>query len=286
MAAFKDTTETEFTEKSYLSRLFVYLESEEDRKIIEDRWFYDEAFEFRSSGEDTGGAGGCSMVVKKVKDDEENGIKSVGLVDRDILLKDLNWDLWWETDDEKFKPEQPYGEKIRVLTRWEIENYLLLVPEIVESVKADCFGENVSHPAPVPLSEDEISLLRTLTSADVVCHKSGKSKVSDSMAGFSGSNEDLRKSLKKKSIDLDELDRMVEYAIKFAGEETFGTREYWIKQSRMLNGKVILKRLHLLGGSLSDKNDFRLSLASRIADRNKIDSEIIGYIQEFRKMTL
>ncbi len=66
MTTFKDKSATEFAEKSYLSRVVVYLESEEDRLIIGDRWFYDENLEFRSAGDDAQGAGGYSQVIKMV----------------------------------------------------------------------------------------------------------------------------------------------------------------------------------------------------------------------------
>ncbi|MCI5221184.1 MAG: hypothetical protein D3924_00520 [Candidatus Electrothrix sp. AR4] len=52
MTAFKNKSATKFAEKSYLSRLAVYLESEEDRLIIGDRWFYDENLDLRSAGEE------------------------------------------------------------------------------------------------------------------------------------------------------------------------------------------------------------------------------------------
>jgi len=282
MAAFKDKNKTEFTEKSYLSRLFVYLESEEDRQIIGERWFFDEDFEFRSSGHDANGAGGCSMVLKKVQDDEDNGIESVGLVDRDILLKDQQWDLWWETDDIKFKSEQPYGEKIKVLTRWEIENYLLLEPDIIAEMKADCSPKkrSIQRPAPIPLDLDEITLLTTLTCADAVCHQHGNKKVGDNMAKFNKTNQELRGNLKEKNISLNDLDAMKQHADKFSEGEVKGSKEHWMKQSRILNGKAILKRLQLFGR----RDDHRFTLASKIYDKNKIDEEIENYIKEFREI--
>lgn len=284
MATFKDKNKTEFTEKSYLKRLFVYLESEEDHQIIGERWFFDEDFEFRSSGHDANGAGGCSMVIKKVRDDEDNGIESVGLVDRDILLKDQNWDLWWETDDINFKAAQPYGEKIKVLTRWEIENYLLLEPEIIAEMKADCSRgkKSIQRPAPIPLSFDEIVLLTTLTCADTVCHQNGNKKVGDNMVNFNKTNHELRNSLEAKNISLHALDAMKQKADQFAEGEAEGSKEHWLKQSRILNGKAILKRLELFGG----RDDHRFTLASKIFDKNKIDEEIKNYIQEFREISV
>lgn len=284
MSSFKEKSETEFTEKTYLKRTFVYLESEEDLQIIGERWFFDEEIEFRSSGEDSGGAGGCAMVIKKVQEDQEKGINSAGLVDRDILFKDKNWDLWWEADDEKLKASRPYEDSIRILCRWELENYLLLEPSIIESISADCNGHSINRPAPIPLPPDDIALLKMLTSADVICHLEGKPKISDGMAGYEGSCVDLKNSLGKKGINLCKLQEIDDSVKRFSEGEAIDSTEYWNKQTRILNGKAILKRLKLLGGKLSDKNDFRLALASKIYEVGCIDEEIKEYISDFKGM--
>ena len=283
MTAFKDKSATEFAEKSYLSRVVVYLESEEDRLIIGDRWFYDENLEFRSAGEE-GHGGGCNQVIRKVNDDKEKGIESVGLVDRDVLLKDCHWACWWEYDESKFEECQPYGKDIKILSRWEIENYLLLEPEVIASVKADRFGQAQQRPAPVPLSSDEVELFTMLTAADVCRHMKKMKKVSDSMAGFTGNTRDLRTSLGKKGVDLAELDEKINKAACFAGDDNDDPVKQWRQVNRILNGKAILNRLQLLGKKQGDATDYRLALARKIADDDKIDPEIRDYIAAFRKM--
>ena len=285
MTAFKDKSATEFAEKSYLNRIVVYLESEEDRLIIGDRWFYDENLEFRSAGEE-GQGGGCNQVIRKVTDDEEKGIKSVGLVDRDVLLKDCHWECWWEQDNTAFRVCQPYGKNIKVLSRWEIENYLLVEPDIIASVKADRFGRTQERPAPIPLSSEEISLFTMLTAADACCHMKKMKKVSDSMAGFTGTSQELRTSLEKKGIDSAELDEKLDKAVCFAGDENDDPVKQWRQVNRILNGKAILKRLQLLGKKQEDATDYRLALARKIADDDKIDPEIRDYIAAFRRMKL
>lgn len=286
MAAFKNKSATEFAEKAYLSRVVVYLESEEDRLIIGDRWFYDENIEFRSAGDDAQGAGGCTQVIKKVNNDKEKGITSVGLVDRDVLLKDCHWECWWEHDKSKFEACQPYGDDVKILSRWEIENYLLLEPDIIASVKADRFGHVQQRPAPIPLSSDEVELFTMLTAADACCHVKGEKKVSDSMAGFSGTSQDLRTSLKKQGVDSAELGQKLRKVVRFSEDEEEGSKEHWKQQSRILNGKAILNRRGLLGKKLDKPDDYRLALARKIADDNKIDPEIREYIAAFRKMKL
>lgn len=283
MTTFKDKSATEFAEKSYLSRVVVYLESEEDRLIIGDRWFYDENLEFRSAGSG-GHGGGCNQVIRKVNDDAEKGIKSVGLVDRDVLLKDCHWECWWEHDESKFEDCQPYGKDIKILSRWEIENYLLLEPDIIASVKADRFGREQERPAPLPLSSEEISLLTMLTAADVCCHIKGEKKVSDNMAGFTGTSRELRSSLEKKGVDSAELDEKINKVACFAGDENDDPVKQWRQMNRILNGKAILKRLQLLGKKQEDAVDCRLALARKIADDDRIDHEIREHIAAFKSM--
>lgn len=284
MAAFKNKSATEFAEKAYLNRVIVYLESEEDRLIIGDRWFYDENVEFRSAGEDTQGAGGCTQVVKKVNNDKSKGITSVGLVDRDVLLKDCHWKCWWEHDKSRFEACQLYGEDIKILSRWEIENYLLLEPDIIASVKADRFGHALERPAPIPLASDEVELFTMLTAADACCHAEGKTKVSDSMAGYDKTSHELRHTLEKKGIQSVALDQEMTKVACFAGEEEEGSVGHWRQLSRILNGKAILKRLQLLGKRMDNPSDYRLALARKIADDDKIDPEIRDYIAAFKNM--
>jgi two-component system response regulator AlgR len=117
-----------------------------------------------------------------------------------------------------------------------------------------------------------------------VCHKNGEPKVSDGMACYQGSCDDLEISLGKKRVDLDELHKINDFVANFSEGEVIGSLEYWNKQSRILNGKAILKRLNLLGGKLSDKNDYRLALASKIYETDNIDEEIKEYISDFKNM--
>jgi hypothetical protein len=104
----------------------IYLESTDDQYILRN-WFSTFNFYDKLSFEsvsDTRGDGGCQLVLKKV---ENSPLKAFGIVDRDILLADPNFkdSLWWEIDDAIFLSQKPYGEKIFVLHRWELENYLL-----------------------------------------------------------------------------------------------------------------------------------------------------------------
>lgn len=60
MSSFKQIKDTQRVDDKYSGRVIVYLESEEDFQIFQERWFYDEGEfpEFRSA--DQGIGGGCA----------------------------------------------------------------------------------------------------------------------------------------------------------------------------------------------------------------------------------
>ena len=70
-------------------------------------------------------AGGCNAVVGKVLEERSNQNEAWGIVDRDTVMKDDHWHLVWETNDLTFEKSHPYGNFIKILLRWEIENYLI-----------------------------------------------------------------------------------------------------------------------------------------------------------------
>ncbi|MCW5212826.1 hypothetical protein VU04_07935, partial [Desulfobulbus sp. TB] len=73
-------------------------------------------------------------------------------------------------------------------------------------------------------------------------------------------------------------------AVCFAGDENDDPVKQWRQVNRILNGKAILKRLQLLGKRMDNPSDYRLALARKIADDDKIDPEIRDYIAAFRRM--
>jgi hypothetical protein len=121
----------------YLNKVRVYVESSEDRDVLE-KWFPDDLgkITFLSADHGKSGGGGCHAVCNEVSTSVQADIQAVGVVDRDKLFTDKNWNLLWEIDDQAFRAMQPYGAEIHVLLRWELENYLL-EPQAVQRVLAD-----------------------------------------------------------------------------------------------------------------------------------------------------
>ncbi len=126
MASFKSLS-TDFIGSQYEGGVKIFLESGEDVRIFCDHWFADrqDKIRFESAEEGATGSGGYNAVLRKVEQALDQRLTAFGIIDRDVLLADEKPDLFWETDDGKFESTVPYGDRIHVLRRWELENYLL-----------------------------------------------------------------------------------------------------------------------------------------------------------------
>jgi hypothetical protein len=155
MAQFGGEPDSGLLVGKYLSKIRVYVESMEDRDVLE-KWFPDDLGEitFLSADHENAGGGGCQAVCREVTKNLYGGVTAFGVVDRDKLFTDKNWVLLWEADDQKFRLTQPYGAEVYVLLRWELENYLL-EPKALQRVLSDA-----KHGKPAPtLAEIEQELL-------------------------------------------------------------------------------------------------------------------------------
>jgi hypothetical protein len=149
MAQFGGEPDSGLLVGKYLDKVRVYVESSEDRDVLE-KWFPDNLGEitFLSADHGSHGGGGCQAVCREVTNNTESGVSAFGVVDRDKLFTDKNWELLWETDDQKFRLAQPYGAEIHVLLRWELENYLL-EPKAIHRVLTDA-----KHGQPAPIEAE------------------------------------------------------------------------------------------------------------------------------------
>lgn len=289
MASFKKV-QTEFVDAKYEGGIKVVLESAEDVRIFSEHWFShkQDKLRFVSAEGDKSGGGGCQVVISKVTEANSQNIKSYGIVDRDILLSDAKLDLFWETDDTKFHAAKPYGEKIHVLRRWELENYLLQ-PEAF----ADEISKRISRsPAPVVSAEnflqhaEDIVQLTALTTFSVA---NGKNSPNPGF-GIQFSDSDLAREIDKflkgqftehvcPDISSD-VQKISEFDQVVADSEV--RRE---RLSRILDGKKSIMRLcryfsNSLGlSSINHWEEMRGCLANVIASRKSIDSELVNLIE-------
>ena len=268
----------------------VFLESAEDFEIIHKRWFFDEGqdicFQAADSYGSGSGGGGCRAVIDLVSDARSNGIKAYGLVDRDVLLADQNWCLWWEYEDDAFSSARPYGAYVRVLLRWELENYLLdpdtmrteandeemTSAHTAASVLASCLGcaNELKDKAAASIAARAANLTAPAPGFGCNPAKDG--------AELTAALQEL---LRKQGLD-DPGDAMsnARQGVDRFDLPSAPPEVRWERLLRMLDGKASLKYISHRTRIRFDER--RAALARRMFECGRIPGEIRGYIEEFR----
>lgn len=269
----------------------VFLESEEDFQIVAKRWFFDEGQDIWFQPADTyqqgPGGGGCKAVIDLVAQARGDGITAFGLVDRDVLLSDHDWPLWWQEQDQVLQAARPYGDHVRVLLRWELENYLL-DPDAMATVTNDA-GMTSTH---TPLS----ATISCLNCADELKDRSAATvaaitaKLTPPAVGFGCSNPHLQgtalttalhQSLAKQGMTnaesaiANERQRIDQF-----DAPTAPSTHRWDRLVRMLDGKAALKYIsHRTSIRFDEK---RAELARRMRESGAVPAEIRRHIDEFK----
>lgn len=291
MASFKKV-ETSVVDAKYEGGIKVYLESAEDVRIFSEHWFSDKQDKLRfvsAEGEQTGG-GGCIAVINKVTEANNQNIRAHGIIDRDVLLSDAKFELFWEIDDTTFHAAQPYGEKIYVLRRWELENYLLqpeaFVYEVARrisrspthTISAETFLEQV----------DDIINVTALTTYSVANgQKSPNPAFGTNIPPGSDLSQEIHKFLSKKfpAPAHPDISKDAE-KIKAFDHSNASPAERWERLSRILDGKKSLMRLcryistSLSLSSVDHWEEMRGCLANIIASKGCIDDELVSLIDD------
>lgn len=278
MAEFKQKTTIGRVEENYFQRVGVFLESEEDWLIVADRWFFDVGDKIRFEHADDGAGGGARRVVDKVNAKRAQSEIAFGIVDRDAV-KASHPNVWWDDNDERFKAAKPLGSSIRVLTRWEIENYLL-DPEIVEETLANMEGRALRQgDAALKTLFDEVDAIVTLSAAEIIETSQGRKFTHDlDCCPVESLSVQVSKQLGQYAAEMSETEARIR---SFSENSPAGTRQHWERLNRLLDGKRLLRRLKLAHGKMG-KNDRRLDLANSLRVRNRIPAEFIEYIDEFK----
>ncbi len=282
MPSFKKIPDSKTIDAKYIQKVIVYLESEEDFQIFKERWFHDEGerVEFRSS--DTGRGGGCAEVVRQVKSDRQNGIPAFGIVDRDAVMREGRWDVFWETDDRKYKNAMPLGHHIRPLCRWEIENYLL-DPDELESILADEGKDFPRSKRPVELMIKELighcNTLIPVMALDILFHENGTSSLKIGFGSNCHNRNQVEQELSEKISDPDKFKDYKTRIEGFAEKHPSDSMEYLDRLNRMIDGKRIFHRIE----HQNRLKDRRFTLARRIKEKDKIEAEVTEIINDFKR---
>lgn len=276
---FKNTDS--FSQEQYLAGdqgKIVFMESTDDVFIIK-KWFSRllDKIQFESvSGKKENG--GCKQVISKVNEEDHY----YGIVDRDALLNHINnhESTWWETDDHLFYAEKPFGEKVFVLNRWEMENYLLNPAAIAQRIENHTMG--ALQLSASDLAEKIIAEIDNLIAVTVLASL-GRGDRKDQYA-----MQDSGAALWKK-VTTDVGSRSAEISdhkqkVNDFAEHKTDSLERWERLSRMLDGKRVMYRID---GMLHNENEIsssfclqgeRGNLADDIFNQNLVDEELENWL--------
>lgn len=290
MGAFKKLKQTDKLVLKQRGGTVVFLESNDDFEIIAQRWFFNEGediwFQPADSYEKGAGGGGCSAVIDLVDGARSDGIRAFGIVDRDVLLNDQDWLLWWEHQDDVFLAARPYGNHIRVLLRWELENYLL-DPGAMSTVANDA-GMTSRHSSVTVVTSclECAEELKDRTAASVAARAEN---VSPPATAY-GCNPllcgvhlaaGLELYLTNKGVsDAGKVMQDARAKIDRFDPATAPPAQRWECLLRMLDGKAAFKYVSRRTDKPFDDN--RATLARRLFEAGAVPTEIAQYISEFK----
>ena len=114
----------------------IVLEGNTDVALFQRFWFShrQDVFEFVEAGR-IAVASGCTGVADGVAKYTRQGIPAVGIVDRDTLFREKEWDRLFTLDASVLNPA-PETADIYVACRWEVEAYLLEADRMYDWVSA------------------------------------------------------------------------------------------------------------------------------------------------------
>ncbi len=281
--------------KCYSSRILLYLESREDMEVLQERWFNDwsEWIEFQAVDVAAGGVGGSAQVRFRVDEDRQNNVPAFGIVDRDILLSHGVMDghaqkrALFETDHAAFDAAQYLGPYIKVLQRWEMENYLLH-PVAMKELVADS-GIHHPHCSPDTLTQCLLDLSEAailLTAANIVLIDHGEKPMAHEFGGTNSDAQDLISKIldhfqtRKLAVPEEVINNNRLKIMAFIRNETDEMEERWDQLNHLIDGKLFLQRFCKWFGF---EDPQRLKLARTVHDRDLIDPEIHAFMDGLKR---
>ena len=267
----------------------VYVEGKLDVQVLKHRWFAEVpgAFDldFQLAGP-AGDEGGCTAVVERARAARGDRSRKVfGIVDRDALLRDGQVELFLETDDHRFTKVCPFGDGVRCLGRWAIENYLVTDPEVVEHILADLGdGAPRARREPGEVAEELLSqgdALIPIAAADVwrLAEADG-SKVDNGFGTHLADRAAIEAALLEHDPGLaDALPDWVPRITAFDPGPDAPSSERWERQNRVLEGKRVLRRLRSLHGIGLAFDRIAATLASKAAELGRVPRDLSALVE-------
>lgn len=229
-------------------------------------------------------AGGCNAVVGKVLEERSNQNEAWGVVDRDTVMKDDLWQLVWETNNLTFEKSRPYGDFVKVLHRWEIENYLIDA-ECLEEYRS-AHQKIVPRPAAAVWQElhTHCDALVPVMAFNALCHASRVPGLKDGFASECTSRTDVMSKVKREQLEKRFPEKIIEFQQNIPKAEAFDqpTADHQTRVEglmRVIPGKAILLRFKT---AAKINHDIDGHLTQKILEKCRIPTEIEDF---FRQVT-
>lgn len=253
--------------------IVVFVEGKYDVGVIQHRWGATSA---RTSGrrprirfEKPEAGGGCTAVFTYLEGVRTVGRRHVtfGLVDRDALLHRDHWDsdLFIESEDDAFRTRMPLESGVFCLLRWEIENYLLLDVARLEAV----LSAQARQPAPTPTESVAQELLAVaeamlpLVALFIQNQSTGRDRAGPAAVfdkWFFGQHLTDREVLQEELLGHEPtaeaaLAEWLPQLERFSEPRGSSAQRRWCQLSRIVKGKILLRRLLAKRGLPAGEND-------------------------------
>ncbi|WP_368759300.1 hypothetical protein [Pseudomonas aeruginosa] len=155
--SFDDFESLQQIEAQQSNLIRVVLEGRDDVALFASQWFVaeQEMFDFVEAGHIVAGAG-CTSVATAVEHSRNNdGVPTIGIVDRDVLFRERNWAALYEQEQDRFEAAT-LNDQVHVASLWEIEAYLF-DPDLLGHLVRAC-----SRRPPATMAQMSAALEKTL----------------------------------------------------------------------------------------------------------------------------
>lgn len=261
----------------------IYVESEEDRHVFGDCWFRDRLaqVEFRPASS-IATSSGCNGVILAVRNELQAGNAAWGIVDRDVAMSQDFWQIVNETDDAVYENHKPFGEKIKMLIRWEIENYLV-DGEALEFYRS---GNESRAARPLDIVHNELlehcQTLVPHAAFNALSHQYRGRGLGDGYANRFTSRGQVESDIAITHLPKLPTAAAVDYPQKVTEVEAFDnpsatTLDRINGLLRRLHGKAVLERFRYVHRINFNLDGF---LAKRIEEKNRVPGELTRFVDQ------
>ena len=275
-------------EHIYLNRLIVFVEGPSDVAIFT-RLFPNREDEIlfrtpsdQTSGLEGSGGGGCSAVINRVAQerlDYSNPHRCIGIVDRDVYFSRKEWDILFETDDDRYRTKCTLEEGIKPLIYWEIENYLL-DPEVISTVLSD-LNKDVDHIEST--IRTAIERLIRINAANCVIHEHDMGSIPYGLLLNRCNDEDFASLIEQQignRLDENKMNKIEDFVRKHEDfNKEYPPEQYLERSMRIIPGKELISFIQQRYET-NIRGGIALLLARQVRSINKIPDHLIKDIEE------